>query len=113
MAAPVACERLDCTRLGASYGGTGWSMTQRFIFESERPAAGAPNVVPFGLKMVDTVIYTFGNEEQKQRFLSRILRSKDWWCKGYSEASAGTDLTALSTRADLTVDEYIVNGTKL
>jgi len=64
------------------YGGTGWTSTQKFIYETERGLAGIPDVVPFGLKMVAPVIYTFGTEEQKARFLPRILSSDDWWCQG-------------------------------
>ena len=95
------------------YGGTGWSVTQKFIFETERGAAGIPDVVPFGLKMVAPVIYTFGNEEQKAKFLPRILSSEDWWCQGYSEPGAGSDLAALNTTADYAGENYIVNGRKI
>jgi alkylation response protein AidB-like acyl-CoA dehydrogenase len=95
------------------YGGTDWSATQKFIFETERGLAGIPDVVPFGLKMVAPVIYTFGNEEQKARFLPRILESDDWWCQGYSEPGAGSDLAALNTTADYAGDNYIVNGRKI
>ena len=94
------------------YGGTGWSVTQKFIFETERGAAGIPDVVPFGLKMVAPVIYTFGTEEQKAKFLPRILSSEDWWCQGYSEPGAGSDLAALKTRAVREGDDYVVNGQK-
>jgi len=95
------------------YGGTGWTSTQKFIYETERGLAGIPDVVPFGLKMVAPVIYTFGNEEQKARFLPRILESEDWWCQGYSEPGAGSDLAALNTTADYAGDNYIVNGRKI
>ena len=95
------------------YGGTGWSVTQKFIFETERGAAGIPDVVPFGLKMVAPVIYTFGNEQQKAKFLPRILSSEDWWCQGYSEPGAGSDLAALNTTAEYAGDNYIVNGRKI
>lgn len=95
------------------YGGTGWSATRKFIYESERAAAGVRDVVPFGLTMVGPVIYTFGSEEQKQRFLPRILNSEDWWCQGYSETGAGSDLASLKTRAVRDGDDYIVTGAKL
>ncbi len=95
------------------YGGAEWSATQRFIFDTERAIAGVPDAIPFGLKMVGPVIYTFGNDEQKQRFLPRILRSEDWWCQGYSEPGAGSDLAALQTRAVLDGDDYVVNGAKI
>lgn len=95
------------------YGGTGWSITQKFIFENEFAEAGAPSVVPFGLKMVAPVIYSFGTDEQKQRFLPDILQSNVWWCQGYSEPGAGSDLAGLQTRAELDGDDYIVNGQKI
>lgn len=95
------------------YGGTGWTATQSFIFENERTSAGAANVLPFGLKMVAPVIYTFGTDEQKAKFLPRIRESKDWWCQGYSETGAGSDLAALKTRAELDGDHYVINGAKM
>lgn len=95
------------------YGGTGWNTTQKFIYETERAAAGIPDVVPFGLTMVGPVIYAFGNDEQKERFLPRILSSDDWWCQGYSEPGSGSDLASLKTKAELDGDEYVVNGAKI
>ena len=94
------------------YGGTGWSTVQNYIFATEMAAANAPEIVPFGLGMVGPVIYTFGNEEQKRRFLPDILASNVWWCQGYSEPGAGSDLASLKTRADRAGDSYVVNGTK-
>ncbi len=95
------------------YGGTGWNATQKFIFETERSAAGIRDVIPFGLNMVGPVIYAFGNEEQKARFLPGILQSDDWWCQGYSEPGAGSDLASLKTRAVREGDEYVVTGAKI
>jgi alkylation response protein AidB-like acyl-CoA dehydrogenase len=95
------------------YGGTGWNHTQKFIFDTERAARGIRDVVPFGLQMVGPVIYTFGNDEQKARFLPRILRSDDWWCQGYSEPGSGSDLASLKTRAVREGDEYVVTGAKI
>jgi len=94
-------------------GGTGWSPVQKFIFETERCEAGAPDVVPFGLKMVAPVIIHFGNDEQKARFLPRILKSEDWWCQGYSEPGSGSDLAALQTKAVRDGDHYVVSGAKI
>ena len=71
-----------------------------------------PRIVPFGLNMVAPVIYKFGNEEQQKRFLPDILASKVWWCQGYSEPNAGSDLASLSTKTELQGDHYLVNGTK-
>lgn len=95
------------------HGGTGWSATQNFIFETERAAAGAPDVSPFGLKMVGPVIYNFGNEEQQKKHLPSILNSDIWWCQGYSEPGAGSDLASLKTKAERDGDDYLVNGQKI
>ncbi len=94
-------------------GGSGWNHNQNYIYDVERSAVGAPGTSPFGLAMVGPVIYTFGNEEQKKRFLPRILTSDDWWCQGYSEPGAGSDLAALQTKAERQGDKYIVNGAKI
>ena len=94
------------------YGGTGWTPVQKYIFATEEANANAPVIVPFGLSMVGPVIYTFGNDEQKKRFLPDILASKVWWCQGYSEPGAGSDLASLKTRAEFAGDHYVVNGTK-
>jgi alkylation response protein AidB-like acyl-CoA dehydrogenase len=100
------------TNWPVEHGGTGWTQTQKYIFANECAKAGGPDVVPFGLKMVAPIIYTFGNEEQKQRFLPDILASNVWWCQGYSETGAGSDLAGLRTTAVKDGDEYVVNGTK-
>jgi hypothetical protein len=94
------------------YGGTGWSPTQKFIWANERAIAGAPRLIPFGMNMVAPVIYTFGSDEQKERFLPDILASNVWWCQGFSEPNAGSDLASLKTVAVRDGDDYIVNGTK-
>ena len=94
------------------YGGTGWSPVQKYIYATEEANANAPAVVPFGLTMVGPVIYTYGSEEQKQRFLPDILASRVWWAQGYSEPGAGSDLAALKMRADRDGDHFVVNGTK-
>ena len=94
------------------YGGTGWTPVQKYIFAREEGFANAPVVIPFGLRMVGPVIYTFGSDAQKQRFLPDILASNVWWCQGYSEPGAGSDLASLKTRADFAGDHYVVNGTK-
>jgi alkylation response protein AidB-like acyl-CoA dehydrogenase len=94
------------------YGGTGWTSTQKYIWENECNTAGAPAVVAFGSKMVAPVIYTYGSEEQKQRFLPDILESNVWWCQGYSEPNSGSDLASLRTSAVRDGDDYLVNGTK-
>lgn len=94
------------------YGGTGWSPIQKYIFSNEIARANAPDMVPFGVKMVAPIVYTFGTEEQKARFLPDILESNVWWCQGYSEPGAGSDLASLKMRADRVEDGYVLNGTK-
>jgi len=94
------------------HGGTGWTATQMHIFSDELGAAGAPPVIAFGINMVAPVIYTFGNDAQKKRFLPDILASNVWWCQGYSEPGSGSDLASLSTRAVRDGDHYVVNGIK-
>ncbi len=94
------------------YGGTGWTAVQRQIFEDELALAHAPRIVPFGLTMLGPVLQKFGNEEQKRRFLPRILSGEDWWCQGYSEPGAGSDLATLRTSAVRQGRHYLVNGQK-
>lgn len=94
------------------YGGTGWTAIQKYIFAEEMARIGAPEPVAFGIKMVAPVLFTYGNEEQRQRFLPDILASNVWWCQGYSEPNAGSDLASLKTSAVLDGDHYVVNGTK-
>ncbi|MGG1944195.1 acyl-CoA dehydrogenase family protein [Trinickia sp. NRRL B-1857] len=98
------------------YGGTGWSAVERFIFENECALAGAPRIVPFGVNMLAPVLIKYGSEAQKRYYLPRILDGTDWWCQGYSEPGAGSDLASLTTRAVRGVDaqgeHYIVNGQK-
>lgn len=95
------------------HGGTGWTHTQRYLFFKEMGASGAPWIIPFGMMMVAPVIYTFGSQAQIDRFLPDILSSNVWWCQGYSEADAGSDLAALRTSAVRDGDFYVVNGAKL
>jgi alkylation response protein AidB-like acyl-CoA dehydrogenase len=94
------------------YGGTGWTPTQRFIWSEETARADCIRLMPFGLSMVGPVIYTFGTPEQKAKFLPRILSGDDWWCQGYSEPGAGSDLASLRTKAERDGDHYVVNGQK-
>lgn len=94
------------------YGGTGWTVVQKHIFEEECAAFGAPRVISFGVNMVAPVIIRFGTEAQKAWYLPRILSGEDWWCQGYSEPAAGSDLAGLKTRAEREGDHYVVNGQK-
>jgi len=94
------------------YGGPGWTPVQRHIFEEECALAGTPPVLPFGVNMVAPVIMAFGSPQQKEYYLPRILSCEDWWCQGYSEPGAGSDLAALATSALRDGDHYVVNGQK-
>jgi len=95
------------------WGGPGWSPTQRYLFQQEVGAQPCPPLVQFGVNMVGPVIYTYGNAAQQQRFLPRLLANRDWWCQGYSEPGAGSDLASLKTSAVLQGDDYVVNGQKI
>jgi len=93
-------------------GGTGWDVAQRSIFQEECVRANAPALSPFGLAMVGPLIIQYGNDEQKKRFLPKILAGEEIWCQGYSEPNAGSDLAALQLRAEADGDDYILNGQK-
>jgi len=94
------------------HGGTDWDPMRQYIFLEELQKTPAPSPLPFGVNMVGPVIYTFGSEAQKKRFLPRIANLDDWWCQGFSEPGAGSDLASLKTRAVRQGDHYIVNGQK-
>lgn len=94
------------------HGGPGWSAVEKFIFEHECCLANAPRIVPFGVNMLGPVLIKYGNEAQKRHWLPRILDGSDWWCQGYSEPGAGSDLAAVNTTAVRDGDHYIVDGQK-
>lgn len=95
------------------HGGPGWSLTKRYLFETICGEMDCPLIQPFGPRMAGPVIYTFGTEEQKARFLPGIRKSTDWWCQGYSEPNSGSDLASLTTRAVDAGDHYLVTGQKI
>ncbi|MBO6756303.1 MAG: acyl-CoA dehydrogenase family protein [Roseibium sp.] len=95
-----------------AYGGAEWTAVQVHIFDEEAAMAYAPRIVPFGIHMLGPVLIKFGTEQQKAEILPRILSGADWWCQGYSEPGAGSDLASLKTRAVREGDHYIVNGQK-
>lgn len=95
------------------YGGQGWSVKREHAFVQMCALHAAPPIIPYGVNMVGPVIYTFGSEAQKQRYLPGILSSDTWWCQGYSEPNAGSDLASLKTGAVRDGDHYVVNGTKM
>jgi acyl-CoA dehydrogenase len=95
------------------FGGPGWSATRRYIFAQESARAGAPGLIPLGLRMLAPVLFRYGTPEQQAHYLPRILSGEHYWCQGYSEPGAGSDLSSLRTSAVADGDDYIVNGTKI
>lgn len=95
------------------YGGTGWDIVERSIFAEECLKAEAPLLVPMGLQMCGPCIIGYGTQEQKDYYLPRMLSGEDYWCQGYSEPNAGSDLASLQTFAESDGDDYIINGTKI
>ncbi|MDR3511808.1 MAG: acyl-CoA dehydrogenase family protein [Caulobacteraceae bacterium] len=95
------------------YGGPGWSEMQRYIFAAECARAGAPSLAPMGLRMVGPVIMGYGSAEQKAHYLPRILSGEDYWCQGYSEPGAGSDLAALQLSAVRDGEDYVLSGSKI
>ena len=97
----------------AEYGGPGWTLIERYIFDEELERAGALNVVPMGLLYLGPVVYTFGSDEQKARWLGDILHSRTFWAQGYSEPNSGSDLVSLRCSAAREGESYRVNGEKI
>jgi len=95
-----------------AFGGGEWSAVQKHIFEEETAYHNAPRIVPFGVGMLAPVLQAFGSKAQQDYYLPRILSGEDWWCQGYSEPGAGSDLASLKTRAVRDGDHYVVNGQK-
>ncbi len=95
------------------YGGTGWTEMQKYIWVSECVRAGTPNLSPMGLRMCGLMLMKFGTKEQKDYYLPRILSGEDYWCQGYSEPGAGSDLASLQLKAVSDGDDYVLNGTKI
>ena len=100
------------TNWPTEYGGAAFTPTQSYIFDLERARVGAPGVVPFGITMVAPVIMKFGTDEQKAKFLPKILNSDIWFCQGYSEPGSGSDLASLKTKAEDMGDHFVINGVK-
>lgn len=94
------------------YGGTGWDAVYRHLFEDEMARAYAPRIVPFGLAMLGPVLQEYGSDDQKNYYLPKVLSGEHWWCQGYSEPGAGSDLASLKTRAVRQDNFYVVNGHK-
>jgi len=94
------------------HGGPGWSVVQRWVFLDELHQAPAPEPLSFNVNMIGPVLFTFGTPQQKARFLPRIANLDDWWCQGFSEPGAGSDLASLKTSARRDGEHYVVNGQK-
>ena len=97
----------------AEYGGCGWSVRQRFLFEQECARNDAPVLFATALRSLGPLLIAVGSEEQKRRYLPAILSGDDLWCQGFSEPGAGSDLAALATQARVDDDDYIVTGRKV
>lgn len=95
------------------FGGTGWGPLERFLFDEEASLAFAPRANIPAIDLLGPVLIAFGTQAQKRDLLPRILTSDDWWCQGFSEPQAGSDLAALKMRAVRDGDHYVVTGTKL
>jgi pimeloyl-CoA dehydrogenase large subunit len=94
------------------WGGAGWGPVKTYIFRDEMQQAPAPEPLPFGVNMLGPVLIAFGDDAQKKKFLPRIANLDDWWCQGFSEPGAGSDLASLKTSAKRANGHYVVNGQK-
>ena len=94
------------------WGGADWTPVQHYIYTEELQFNGVPQPLPFNVSMCGPVVIAFGTEEQKKRFLPRMAALDDWWCQGFSEPGAGSDLAGLKTAAVRQGDHYVVNGQK-
>jgi|FLOH01.1.fsa_nt_gi alkylation response protein AidB-like acyl-CoA dehydrogenase len=95
------------------FGGTGWDITQRHIFAQECTRAGAPDLIPLGLRMLAPVLFRYGTKLQQDYYLPKILTGEHYWCQGYSEPGSGSDLASLQMRAVRDGDDYVLDGTKI
>jgi alkylation response protein AidB-like acyl-CoA dehydrogenase len=95
------------------HGGTGWTLKQQYIYEQEIAAAWAPWALPFAFDMIGPFLIAKGSAYQKQRFLPKMRSGEEWWCQGFSEPGAGSDLAALNCRAERKGDRFVINGSKI
>jgi acyl-CoA dehydrogenase len=106
-------KRWLAPKVPAEFGGPGWPPLRHFIFETEAGLAGAPFLPGLGLVYVAPIVAAFGTDEQKREFIPRVLNGDDYWCQGFSEPGAGSDLASLQCAAHCTGSEYVVNGSKI
>ncbi|MET0988297.1 MAG: acyl-CoA dehydrogenase family protein [Steroidobacteraceae bacterium] len=97
----------------AEFGGSGWTPTQRYLFDEELERSGAPNIIPMAVIYIGPILIAFGTPEQQQRWLPDILASRSMWAQGYSEPESGSDLASLNCKAVRDGDDYVLNGTKV
>jgi alkylation response protein AidB-like acyl-CoA dehydrogenase len=102
-----------CHPWPAEFGGPGWGVVKKYIYEFESEMVGTPSINNMGIRMVGPVVMKFGTEEQKASVLPSILNDEFAWCQGYSEPSSGSDLASLQTRAVADGDDYVINGSKI
>ena len=109
----LAAAGLTCLGWPVEHGGRGLSVAHRVAFYEEYARADAPHKVNhFGEELLGPTLIAFGTEEQKKRFLPKILDVTELWCQGYSEPGAGSDLANVSTTAELDGDQWVINGAK-
>ena len=108
----LASENWLASGWPTEHGGPGFTPTQRYLFEQAYGAIYAPPPVQFGVTMVGPILYSYGSDAQKERFLPPIRENRTWWCQGYSEPGAGSDLASLRTTAVRDGDSFVVNGQK-
>jgi alkylation response protein AidB-like acyl-CoA dehydrogenase len=95
------------------WGGMGLSPAKQIIYIEERERVGVMRDPDMGIVMFGPMLMRWGTEEQKQKYLPRIVANEDIWCQGYSEPNAGSDLAGLQTTAVLDGDHYVINGSKI
>lgn len=102
-----------CPSWPREHGGPGFSLEQQYIMERELALADAPRSMPYGVQMLGPTLMRHGTPTQQARFLPGILEADVFWCQGFSEPNAGSDLAALQTRAERRGDRYVINGSKI
>ena len=109
----LAAEGLLVPHWPEPWGGRGWSVRQQMVFDEAMALGDAPELNAITFDMIGPVLMRHGSPEQQQRFLPAIASGRQWWCQGYSEPNAGSDLASLATRAQRDGDDYVVNGSKI
>ena len=108
----LAAKGWLCPAWPKEHGGSGWTLAQQSIFREEAALQGAPGP-DMGISMVGPLLIEYGTEEQRERYLPKIVAGEQVWCQGYSEPNAGSDLASLALKAELDGEDYIVNGQKI